>query len=601
MKRSRVAVTLSLLAAASIAVPVAAVAPPPLSAAASNHAVYENALDLRMPDGSQAASCADPDIIRGQAEGDTNWYLYCTTDVLTEGEVDGAGNPVFHSIPMFVSSDLALWVYAGDAFPSKPEWVPPSGGIWAPEITYLNGQYMLFFGAPDTLIGGGSSAIGVATSDSPLGPWVDSGGPVVAPAEDGRWQFDPEVIEADGTLYLYFGSYFGGIFARQLSPDGLISIPETETRITIDNRYEGSVIVQRDGWYYLLASATNCCNGPLTGYAVFAGRSQSPLGPFVDRDGVSLLASRVGGTPVLVQNGNRWVGPGHNTVFTDFGGQMWTIYHAVDQGDPYYAGDVGYTKRPALMDPLDWKDGWPVVRGGYGPSDEPMPLPGAQPGQASAYVPQFEPQIKKGRTFAKLSDQFGGKRLSRQWSWVRPDAASATLSRGQLVWATQAADIHPPAEPLASVLTEPTPRGDYMVETKVTMSTPAEGCCQNYVQGGIMIYGDDGRYVKLVSVSIWNTRQTEFGKQDSSLPEGYPSYGNTVVGPVGESSYLRIVHREVGGVHHYTPYTSLNGKTWVEGGTWTHDLGAQPRIGLVSMGGEGFTSSFDYVKVSAIR
>ena len=96
--------------------------------------------------------------------------------------------------------------------------------------------------------------------------------------------------------------------------------------------------MKHDGWYYLLASATNCCNGPLTGYAVFAARSRNPLGPYKDKTGRSVLAGRVGGSVVLTQNGNRWVGTGHNTGFTDFSGQDWLIYHAVDRNDPYYAG-----------------------------------------------------------------------------------------------------------------------------------------------------------------------------------------------------------------------------------------------------------------------
>ena len=42
----------------------------------------------------------------------------------------------------------------------------------------------------------------------------------------------------------------------------------------------------------------------MTGYSVFAGRSRSPLGPFVDKEGVSLLASRTGGSIVVTPNGN---------------------------------------------------------------------------------------------------------------------------------------------------------------------------------------------------------------------------------------------------------------------------------------------------------
>ena len=98
------------------------------------------------------------------------------------------------------------------------------------------------------------------------------------------------------------------------------SDPSDDTRIAIGNRYEGANVVYRDGYYYLFASATNCCNGALTGYSVFVGRSTSPFGPFVDREGNSFLEAAVGGTPFLTMNGNRWVGTGHNTVFVDEGG-----------------------------------------------------------------------------------------------------------------------------------------------------------------------------------------------------------------------------------------------------------------------------------------
>ena len=46
---------------------------------------------------------------------------------------------------------------------------------------------------------------------------------------------------------------------------------------------------------------------------------------------------QTGGTPFLTMNGNRWVGTGHNTVFQDAAGDWWTIYHAVDQADPFFA------------------------------------------------------------------------------------------------------------------------------------------------------------------------------------------------------------------------------------------------------------------------
>jgi arabinan endo-1,5-alpha-L-arabinosidase len=561
---------------------------------------YQNPLDLQLPGGEHAASCADPSVLRGHAGKPRIWYLYCTSDALTATEVGPNGDLVQHEVPMYTSTDLTHWSYAGDAFPTKPAWV--TGDIWAPDVVFHGGRYLMYFTASNTEINGGGSAIGVATSASPTGPWEAMSTPVVAPSafQDGtRWNFDPEVVYVGAKAYLYFGSYFGGINVRELGSDGMTSDPATETPIAIDNRYEGTFIVRRNGWFYFMGSATNCCNGPLTGYAVFVARSRSPLGPFLDQDGRSILAARVGGTPLLTQNGNRWVGTGHNAVLTDYSGQQWIVYHAVDRTDPYYANNVGYTKRPALIDPLDWRAGWPVVRGGYGPSDTPQPGPAAQPGQRTAYRPVFLRDPRPGRVIKARSDDFRGSTLSSQWTWVRPPASTTyTVAHGALSWQTQNADLHPEAAtPLASVLTEPAPSGDYVVEAKVSVSVPASGCCQNFVQGGVMIYGGDGHYVKLASVSIWDTRQTEFGLEDAPPATGYPEYGNTVAGPVGEWTYLRIVHT---GTDLYTAYTSPDGRHWDHGGTWTASLDA-PRIGLISMGGAGFTSRFAYVHVTTLR
>jgi arabinan endo-1,5-alpha-L-arabinosidase len=563
---------------------------------------------LTLPGGAQAASCADPSVLHGRAQGDRHWYLYCTSDALRADELGPDGKPLIHNVPMYRSLDLVHWRYVADAFPTKPGWV--SGGVWAPDVEYRDGRYLMYFTASNTTFPGNGSAIGVATSASPTGPWTARDAPVVPPTDSPtspgtrRWEFDPETVHYQGRTYLYFGSYLGGIFVRRLSADGMSSSAASEQQVAIDNRYEGTFVVRHDGWFYFFGSATNCCNGPLTGYAVFTARSRSPLGPFRDRDGRSVLASRVGGTPVLTQNGNRWVGTGHNAVVTDYAGQQWIVYHAVDRHDPYYAGDVGYTKRPALIDPLDWQIGWPVVRGGRGPSDQTVPGPAAQPGQRTAYRPEFVSPARPGRLITRLSDDFQGSRLSTQWSWVRPpDAPTYSISGGQLRWQTQDADLHPetPATPLASVLTEPAPSGDYVVTAKVRTTVPASGCandrllpCYNFVQAGVLVYADDANYVKLASVSIFNTRQTEFGKELGPVPAGYPAYGNTVVGPVGYWTYLRIVRHGT----RYTAYTSLDARHWDHGGTWMHHLGTQARIGLISMGGGGFTGQFDYVHVA---
>jgi arabinan endo-1,5-alpha-L-arabinosidase len=569
-------------------------APGPAAAAET----YSNPLVPPLTGGAVVESCADPSVMWG-VEGEGLWYMYCTTDPLHGADRNADGNLIFHFIPMFSSPDLVNWTYEGDAFTTRPAWVHPLAGMWAPEISYLDGTYYLYYAAQDTdpAFTGGGSAIGVATAPTPLGPWTDSGDPVVDPAPPPccptakRWTYDPDVIEFDGTRYIYYGSYFGGISVRALTQDGLESLPATQVEVTIANRYEGAEVLERDGFLYLFASATNCCNGDLTGYSVFVGRSTSPFGPFVDREGVSLLAGRVGGSPVISMNGNRWVGTGHNTVITDFAGQSWTIYHAVDRHDPYFAGAIGFTKRPALLDPLDWVDGWPTVRGGHWASDEPMPVPAAQAGDAPAYVPALAEPDMPGDRIGWASDEFNSPRLHPRWNWERPDLAEIAFGDGALQFETQPADLFGGSNN-ASVLLTDAPDGDYVVETRVQLDLPAEGCCFNFVQAGLVLYGDDDRYLKLVHVSIFETRQTEFAKERDDAPPGFPFYGNTVVGPPGEWTWLRIVRRG----DSYRAYTSADGETWIRGGVWTHDLGPEASIGLVSMGGAGFTARFDYVR-----
>jgi arabinan endo-1,5-alpha-L-arabinosidase len=597
-----------------------------LAATGSGADTYRNPLAPSVPGGGTVDSCADPTVLRGQGTDRDHWYMYCTTDPLNDSET-ADGTPVFHPVPMLRSSDLVDWEYVGDALPQKPSWAAADAGMWAPDLVYseTTKRYYLTFVVTDTVpaVSGepescrGDNAIGVAVSKSPTGPWKVGDEPLVGPRRAGPgcnflWTYDPDVLgDSIATRsVLYYGSYFGGVVARpvKLTGDGMKTVGG-ERQIAIGNRYEGSNVVQHGGWYYYFGSASNCCNGPLTGYSVFVGRSRDPMGPFVDREGNSLLAGRVGGTPVLSMNGNRWVGTGHNSTFQDAAGQWWMAYHAVDRFDPYFAGTTNFTKRPALLDPVDWVGGWPTVRAGRWASDEPMPVPAAQEGDVSTYVPDpVAPQVP-GQPLPAYSDDFDDGDLDG-WQWVRGDAASYRVQGGRFDFDVQNADLYVDTN-TASVLTRPAPAGDYVVETKVALDVPPDGCpaeagadgapCYNFVQAGLVVYGSDDAFVKLAHASIWETRQTEFAKEVPTAPAGQPRYGNTVVGAPGDETWLRIV-REGGagsnGEYRYTAYTSQDGVDWVRGGAWTHDeLGPEPRIGLVSMGGpEDLTARFDYVR-----
>ncbi|MEP6651637.1 MAG: family 43 glycosylhydrolase, partial [Lapillicoccus sp.] len=566
-----------------------------------NPGTYSNPLKPAIPGDGVVESCADPTVIRGQRAGDTAWYMYCTTDPLNDEDLNAEGDLIFHRVPTMKSEDLVNWTYVGDAFgmgaSGLPEWADPTAALWAPEVVYSTrfDQYYMFVVVTNTSDATSGepgckddNAIGVATSNSPTGPWTFSDKPIVGPRRGGggcnfTWTFDPDVLgdSVATTSILYYGSYYGGVFGTHvtLTADGATADEARATMVAIDNKYEAANVVKRGGYYYIFLSATNCCNGALTGYSVFVGRSRSPLGPFVDQQGNLLTDAQAGGTPFLTMNGNRWVGTGHNTVFTDANGDWWTIYHAVDQQDPFFETakiGPGFTKRPPLLDAIDWVNGWPTVNGGRGPSDRRMQAPAGQPGEVSRHKTRLVKTQAPHKRLRSYSDEFSGTRLNRAWSWagVRDGVPvpPSTVANGVLTTEIQHADLFVDVDN-AAVLVRNAPRGDYVIQTKVRVDVPDEGCCFNYAQAGLMVYDDDDNYVKLMNTSIWNTRQTEFAKEISPVPAGWMRYGNTVVGPPSEEwTYLRVVVKRLtgtakaaagGDTESYTAYTSQDGRRWV--------------------------------------
>ncbi|GAA4468897.1 family 43 glycosylhydrolase [Phytohabitans houttuyneae] len=574
------------LAAATLTLLGIAIASP--SSAHPRPATYVNPVSAPAAD-----TFADPAVVRG---GDGSWYAFGTSDPLKAGET------VHRQIPILRSDDLVRWTFAGDAFTAanRPAWATPTAGLWAPDIRRAGDRYLLYFTVTDTTLNpGDDSAIGVATAPTPLGPWTDSGGPIVgprpAPGGGYLWTFDPaHLVDAQGRQWLYYGSYFGGIFTVPLAGDGLRTAG-TPTQVTIDNRYEGAYVVRRSGWYYLFGSAANCCAGPTTGYSVFAGRSRGPAGPFVDRDGVSLLTSRVGGTPVIQPNGNRWIGTGHNAVVTDLAGQDWLVYHAIDREAPYLNEPYGINRRPMLVDRLDWRHGWPTVRNGHWASDRPQraPVTGRHQSGGGEGPPAADP--RPGRLAGSASDEFAGTAPGPGWSWVRQDP-DATVEGGALRWPTQAADLVG-GDNTASVLVRDAPAGDYVVETRLSIDLGID-TVRNYQQAGLVVYAGDDDFARLSHVAIWNTRQIEFGRE---LPyAGRLSYGGMVEGPPAETTWLRLAHTTAtSGEHRYRAGYSTDGRHWTWGGTWTFGAGTTPRIGLISHGGDTpqATAVFDYFRV----
>jgi len=197
-----------------------------------------------------AASFPDPSVVHGK---DGLWYAFGTSDPILRG---GA----FPQIPILRSVDLVKLV--GQVFPgARPSWVTATAGLWAPDIRFVDGHYVLYYVATDTvaLPGSTDSAIGVATAPTPLGPWTDSGGPLVAPRPgNGSYlgTIDPAgFTDTQGRRWLYWSSFNGSGFVTRLTADGVhtVAAPNRMVGSTrgcigwVEGRARGDDLVQRSG------------------------------------------------------------------------------------------------------------------------------------------------------------------------------------------------------------------------------------------------------------------------------------------------------------------------------------------------------------------
>jgi beta-xylosidase len=82
--------------------------------------------------------------------------------------------------------------------------------LWAPDAAEKNGKYYLYFPAKNKE---DIFQIGVATSDSPAGPFKAEAEPI-----KGSFSIDPAVFkDDDGAYYMYFGGIWGGQLQRWAS------------------------------------------------------------------------------------------------------------------------------------------------------------------------------------------------------------------------------------------------------------------------------------------------------------------------------------------------------------------------------------------------
>ncbi len=332
------------------------------------------------------ADYSDPDVCRV----DDNFYMTASSFNCVPG------------LPLLHSKDLVNWDLVGYALSKLPPVElfskPQHGnGVWAPSIRHHQGEFYIYWGDPD-------QGIFMVKSKSIEGPWDE---PVLVKAGKGLIDTCP-LWDEDGRAYLIHG--FAGSRAGvksilgliEMTPDGTKTVGES--RIIFDGHeahptVEGPKFYKRNGWYYILAPA----GGVATGWQL-ALRAKDIWGPYESK-----IVMAQGSTKINGPHQGGWVS-------TPDGREDWFLNFQ----------DIEAYGRVVHLNPMTWKDEWPVIgddRDGDGCGDP-----------VSVWQ---KPAIKGKHTVITPpeSDRFDSNKLGLQWqwhanylpSWYFADAANSRL------------------------------------------------------------------------------------------------------------------------------------------------------------------------------
>lgn len=306
----------------------------------------------------------DPSILK---VGNT-YYCY-NTDV-------SFGSAVRPGIQIRKSQDLINWEFLGWAFnglPSKGaayirgQGTEPFNSLWAPFVMQVGDEFRLYYSLSSEV--GRLSAMGLATSSSPEGPWVEKD-LVVTSAPDGTVQtnaIDPSVVVTpEGEHWFYYGSAYDGIYKLQLNPatglamstgaKGVRVAQRGFTNGTVNGNIEAPEVIYNEsqGMYYMFIAY----DWLETKYNVRVGRSTSPEGPFLDINGMDINTEEDNGPMILApykfNDHSGWQGVSHPGVFKDDEGQ----YYMAHQGRP---GENSFFMVLHVRK-IHWtENGWPIV------------------------------------------------------------------------------------------------------------------------------------------------------------------------------------------------------------------------------------------------
>lgn len=282
---------------------------------------------------------------------DHPWFVFSTGD----------NRVSLGAIQVRTSTDGREWTYAGEVWgPStEPGWaVDKIQGVqnfWAPEVIEHDGTWYLYYSA--STFGSNTSAIGLMTNESldaddPSAGWVDQGEVIASDGTKDYNAIDPAVIvDEAGQGWMAFGSFWGGIQLVGLDfPSGKVS--EGSEPVTIASRQ----------------TATNAIEAPALlhrdgWYYLFVSFDSCCQGT-ASTYNINVGRSKSPEGPYLDAEGVD-LAEGGGTLLLD------TVDNRIGPGGESVSGDhIAYHYYDAnfggdfqlAIRKLGWRDGWPVLR-----------------------------------------------------------------------------------------------------------------------------------------------------------------------------------------------------------------------------------------------
>jgi beta-xylosidase len=488
------------------------------------------------------ADYSDPDVIR---VGD-DYYMVASSFTCQPG------------IPVLHSKDLVNWQIINYVYPRLPFQrydKPQHGqGSWAPAIRYHAGRYYVYFCTPE-------EGLLMATSTNPAGNWK-----LRVVQQVGNWEDPCPFWDDDGQAYLLRGKVGAGpAVLHRMAPDGTRLLDDGT--IIYQNLERQPVLegfkfmAKRDGYYYFAAPA----GGVATGWqSVF--RAKNIYGPYEDK--------------IVLQQGSTAINGPHQGGLVETQTGEWWFIHFQDK-DAY--------GRIVHLQPVTWKDGWPVI--GADPDGD---------GTGEPVLSYRKPNV--GRTYPPVapqtSDDFAGSKLGLQWQWqAAPQKNWYKLLPKQSALRLHAASVPTDAGSLfyaGNLLLQKVTAPAFSATTKVVLHAQAPG-----ERAGLTMMGNYFTYICLEKqaqgnrIGLYEGRRQDRKYLPPELLTSLPTEAGTV--------WFRVqVYDDATCAYTYSldgqSFQPLGGRYKLEKGTW---IGA--KVGLFCLSPSIISSKgyadFDFFQV----